>query len=155
MKTTTHLFRLAFGLFVTLSFALASCSSDDDDDDQPSNIVQLQNSTLTPDQEEHTVISTATGTFSGTYDRTTKIITYNISWNGITPINMHFHRGELKKSGPVVIPIDGPYTSAITNAKTPPLTEAQETEMLAGLWYVNVHSDQYKNGEIRGQVRPQ
>ncbi|WP_165864994.1 CHRD domain-containing protein [Rufibacter latericius] len=155
MKTRDKIFRLAVGLFFTLSFVMSSCSSDDDGD-QPSNIVQLQNSTLTSDQEEVPNGSTATGTFTGTYDRNTKIITYSLSWNGITPTNMHFHKGELKKSGPVVIPIgQAPYTSPITNAQTRMLTNAEEADMLAGLWYVNVHSAANPGGEIRGQVRPQ
>ena len=32
------------------------------------------------------------------------------------------------------------------------LTDAQEADLLAGLWYVNVHSTTFGPGEIRGQV---
>ena len=32
------------------------------------------------------------------------------------------------------------------------LTEAQATDLLAGKWYVNVHTEANKGGEIRGQV---
>jgi hypothetical protein len=34
------------------------------------------------------------------------------------------------------------------------LTDAQYQAYLAGNFYVNVHSDAYKGGEIRAQLRP-
>jgi hypothetical protein len=30
--------------------------------------------------------------------------------------------------------------------------EACEADLLAGLWYINIHSDEHQNGEIRGQI---
>jgi hypothetical protein len=35
------------------------------------------------------------------------------------------------------------------------ITDAQETQLLDGLWYVNVHSTANPGGEIRGQVVPE
>jgi hypothetical protein len=32
--------------------------------------------------------------------------------------------------------------------------EACEDDLLAGLWYVNIHSTEHENGEIRGQILP-
>ena len=32
--------------------------------------------------------------------------------------------------------------------------EACEADLLAGLWYVNIHSTEHENGEIRGQILP-
>lgn len=32
--------------------------------------------------------------------------------------------------------------------------EACESDLLAGLWYVNIHSTEHENGEIRGQILP-
>ncbi|MEP7029817.1 MAG: CHRD domain-containing protein, partial [Pseudolabrys sp.] len=32
------------------------------------------------------------------------------------------------------------------------LTDAQEADMMAGKWYVNVHTANNKGGEIRGQL---
>ena len=33
-----------------------------------------------------------------------------------------------------------------------PLTDAQAEELMAGKWYVNIHTAANKAGEIRGQV---
>jgi hypothetical protein len=32
------------------------------------------------------------------------------------------------------------------------LTDAQANDLMAGLYYVNIHTDTYPNGELRGQV---
>ena len=34
------------------------------------------------------------------------------------------------------------------------LTKQQADEVLSGLWYVNVMTDKYPDGEIRGQIVP-
>jgi hypothetical protein len=34
------------------------------------------------------------------------------------------------------------------------LTDAQAAELMAGLWYVNLHTARYPGGEIRGQLEP-
>ncbi len=151
MKTMNTFSKLAFGLLVSLSFALGSCSSDDDDD-QPSNIVQFEDADLTGDEETPPNNSSAMGTFSGSYNRNTKILTYTITHMGITPTNMHFHKGEPGVPGGVVFPIgSSPWTSPI-NDQTPALTADQEADLLAGKWYVNIHSAAYPAGELRGQV---
>jgi hypothetical protein len=33
------------------------------------------------------------------------------------------------------------------------LTDAQEQQLLAGQWYVNIHTAAHPDGEIRGQVQ--
>jgi hypothetical protein len=32
------------------------------------------------------------------------------------------------------------------------LTDAQAADLMAGLWYVNNHTEAYKGGELRGQL---
>lgn len=153
MKTRNNFARLAFGLLVSLSF-ISSCSSDDDDE-TPTNIIKMQNATIRGSEEVPANSSQATGTFTGTYDQDTKILSYTITYSGLTATNMHFHRGDVGVSGPVVIPIGAtPFTSPITS-QTPALTADQEAELLGGKWYVNIHSAQFPAGEIRAQVRRQ
>lgn len=73
---------------------------------------------------------------------------------GISGISAHIHEGAPGKNGPVVIPLvktsDGVW-SVPAGSK---LTDAQYKSYEAGDLYVNVHSDAYKNGEIRAQMKP-
>ncbi len=138
-------------LMGVLAFVSSSCDDDDDDDNTP-NLVQFNNLALTGNAEDPPNNSTATGTFNGTYNEDTNILTYTITFSGLTPTAMHFHKGAIGVSGGVEVPIGSmPYTSPVTG-QTPALTAAQETDLMAGLWYVNVHSSQFPGGEIRAQL---
>ena len=144
---TTFLQMAAYSL-VLATVLFSACK----DDDEPSNEVKFNNITINGEQEAPNPINTtATGNINATYNKTTKIITYTITFNGLTPINMHFHKGAPGVAGGIEIPIPGPYTSPLRGTTTA-LTAEQETELLAGNWYVNIHSDAYKGGEIRGQM---
>jgi hypothetical protein len=132
---------------------LSSCDDSDDDDTMKTDVVNLHSS-LTGAQEVPANNSQATANFDGSYDKGTKILSYTITFNGITPTGMHFHKGEVGQSGPIVVPIgSAPYTSPVQGQSTP-LTADQETDLLAGKWYVNIHSSQFPNGEIRAQILP-
>lgn len=90
-----------------------------------------------------------TGTISGSYDDVTNLLDYNITWSNLTSSvsNRHFHIGAPGVSGDVAQAIDssGSATGVL-------LTAFQETDLLAGNWYVNVHTANFGGGEIRGQV---
>jgi hypothetical protein len=64
----------------------------------------------------------------------------------------HFHGPATSvQNGPVVIPIakagdQSPFKGSAT------LTQEQMTDLLAGRWYVNVHTPSHPPGEIRGQL---
>jgi len=95
--------------------------------------------------------SKGSGAVTATYDTASKMLSWKGSYKDLTgPATMaHFHAGEAGKNGPVVIPIS-PSASPFTGSAT--LTDAQAAELLAGKWYVNVHTEANKGGEIRGQV---
>ena len=95
--------------------------------------------------------SSGTGTLTATYDTTTKKLSWKGSYSGLTgpATAAHFHLGEPGKNGGVVVPIT-PATSPLDGSAT--LTDAQAADLLAGKWYVNVHTAANKGGEIRGQV---
>jgi hypothetical protein len=144
------------GLFLAVSFTAVSCDDDDDDDDTPANELRYQNLSLTGPKEVPANPSTNTGTINATYNKDTNVIQYTITWTGFTATNMHFHKGDPTVSGPVAlgipkVPATAPaFTSPITGSLT--LTDDQEVDLLAGLWYVNIHSQAYPGGEIRAQM---
>jgi len=96
--------------------------------------------------------SPATGAVTATYDDATKKLTWKGSYKDLTgpATAAHFHgpAGEGKNAG-VAIPI-APNGPEFEGSAT--LTDSQAHELLAGEWYVNVHTAANKGGEIRGQL---
>lgn len=96
--------------------------------------------------------STGTGSIEATYDPATKLLTWKGSYSGLTgPETMaHFHGPAAPGANAgVVVPVDAkksPFEGSAT------LTDAQAADLTAGKWYFNVHTEQNKAGEIRGQM---
>lgn len=110
---------------------------------------------LTGAQEVPFVSTTATGT--GTFLLTSAGLQYDITLanlSGSLITGAHFHRGATGVSGPVLEPIT--FNSDLHAFGTwTDLTESERDDILNGLIYVNVHTQAYPNGEIRGQVLPE
>jgi len=98
-------------------------------------------------------IGSGTGSISGDYDAATNILNYTLEWSGLTSDvnNIHFHLGAPGVSGGVQLGVPSPWSSPQTGSGIA-LSDAQEANLLAGNWYVNVHTDDFGGGEIRGQV---
>jgi hypothetical protein len=97
--------------------------------------------------------SKATGAVDATYDTTSKKLTWTITDAGLTgpATAAHFHGpAEAGKNAPPAVTIAAPATSPIKGEAT--LTDAQASDLQGGRWYVNVHTEANKGGEIRGQV---
>ena len=98
------------------------------------------------------VDSKGTGSVTATFDTASK----KLSWKGtVTGLSgpataAHFHSGEVGKNGGVTLPIAGADKDSFEGSAT--LTDAQAEELMAGKWYVNVHTAANKSGEVRGQV---
>ena len=96
--------------------------------------------------------SAGKGTADIDFDPATKKLTWKLTYSGLTgPATMaHFHGpAEAGKNAGVAVPIT-PATSGSEGSAT--LTDAQAADLLAGKYYVNIHTEANKGGEIRGQV---
>ncbi len=60
--------------------------------------------------------------------------------------------GRRKVSGPIVIPLCGPSCTSPVTGGPVTLTTDQIKDLLAGRYYVNVHTARNPAGEIRGQI---
>lgn len=99
--------------------------------------------------------SPATGVAQVSYDDVSNLLTWDISWTTNllgTETAMHFH-------GPAAAGANAGVTQGIGVGSNPAvgsatITPAAGADLLAGLWYVNLHSSVETGGEIRGQVLP-
>jgi len=97
--------------------------------------------------------SNGTGSLQATYDTANKQLTYTVTYSGLTgnATAAHFHGpADPGKTAGVIVPVQGSVASPIKGTAT--LTDAQATDLLAGKWYFNIHTEANKPGEIRGQV---
>jgi len=88
-----------------------------------------------------------------TYDTESKALTWTITFDGLTgPATVaHFHGpAEAGKNAGVALLIGQKPTSPAKGSAM--LTDAQAADLMAGRWYVNVHTAANGGGEIRGQV---
>lgn len=98
--------------------------------------------------------STATGSGTLSFDDVTNNLAWNISFQGLVSTAAHFH-GPAPAGSNAGIQISlssgSPISPLVGSAV---LSADQETDLLNGLWYVNIHSSDYPLGEIRGQLLP-
>ena len=93
------------------------------------------------------------GTVEGLMNGQTRALTWTVSYTGLSgPVTAaHFHGPALVgQNAAVALPIGGNLASPIKGEAV--LSAAQAADLMAGRWYVNLHTAAHPNGEIRGQV---
>ncbi|MGY3489036.1 hypothetical protein ACVW1C_006919 [Bradyrhizobium sp. USDA 4011] len=97
--------------------------------------------------------SAGTGTADIDYDAATKKLSWKLTYSGLSgpATAAHFHGpAEAGKNAGVAVAIPNATSSPVEGSAT--LTDAQAADLLAGKYYVNVHTAANPGGEIRGQV---
>ena len=99
------------------------------------------------------VSSAATGNVETSYNMDTRVLQWTVTYSSLSgpATGGHFHGPAMPgTNAPVVLPFKGSLASPITGNAV--LTPAQASDLLAGRWYVNLHTAANPGGEIRGQV---
>jgi hypothetical protein len=144
MKTLFRLFVIS--IFVSV---MASCDDDDSNTSAGPSITTF-NATLNGASEVPGNNSTATGTAVLSFNNTTKTFSITVTHSIASPSGGHIHMGAAGVNGNVVFP----FTNLVSpiSFTSPALTAAQETDLKANLFYVNIHTAAFQGGEIRGQL---
>jgi hypothetical protein len=152
------------------ALALAACSGGGGDSgastpgnnlSQPgaqASVSELANTfaaTLTGAQEVPQRPSGATGSGTVVIDPATRQMSATLTTTAIAGTDAHIHQAQPGLNGPIIFPLtetargSGIWTTRST------LSEAQFNAFRAGDFYFNVHSLNFTDGEIRGQILPQ
>ncbi len=120
-------------------------------------------STLTPEAEIPLATAPgASGSAAIVLDTDTSEFSWVIEFKGLTgsATAAHFHKGEVDEAGPVEFNLETDsgvifdgigQTSGIFSGGTT-LSSTEIDDVLAGLWYINIHTDINPSGELRGQI---
>jgi hypothetical protein len=119
--------------------------------------VQTYKTTLSGSSEVPPVQSAGKGAAAVNLDPATKQISWRVEYSGLSgPAKAaHIHCGAAAgQNAGVAVPLGtgDQLKSPITGSGT--MTDAQIADLTAGKCYVNIHTDQHKGGEVRGQLAP-
>lgn len=129
---------------------LSSCSKDEKKIITPSN--KYAGTSVLNGANEVFSHSNKTGSVTGTYDSGTKtlnITVVHVIGDGLVT-DGHLHTGASTVNGAVSKLFTSSLNSPIQQTLT--LTAQEETDLLAGNLYINLHSVAFPKGEIRGQL---
>jgi len=152
MKSKT-LFAL---LALSLISLLQACKKDTNNNTTNTDVVYNIAASLSGANEVPANATTGTGTVTGTYNATSNMLAYSVTWSGLTGTATagHFHSPALAgaNASPLIFFNLNNNANAGTATGSILLTETQEQDLLAGKFYANIHTQANQGGEIRGQV---
>lgn len=96
-----------------------------------------------------------TGLVEAGFDTETRILSWSVTYEGLSGplIAAHIHGpAKARSNAGIVIGLDPVSLSPLVGSAT--LSAAQADELLAGLYYVNLHTELHPGGELRAQLTP-
>ena len=139
----TFMFLITIFIFGAL---FVSCDDDDDKDNVLIFKAMLKGSSEVPSNT-----STATGNTILTFNSITMKFNAVTTYSGLEPTGGHIHMAAVGENGAVVYPFGNNLSSPIT-FQSGVLTEEQVTALMSEMLYVNLHTEAFPGGEIRGQL---
>lgn len=145
--------------FIFAAFFIASC---EEDDITETGFYAASALPMDGGQETPPVVTSASGTINATYSIYTKVLTFTINWTGLSgvPAAAHIHGTATKGYAAGIVqnlwtapnatlfPASGKYSGSMFVDGV----HIKEEQLLAGAYYINLHTALRPAGEIRGQI---
>ncbi len=147
MLIRTTVFRTA-PTAILLAIALAGCGAM-----RPSEKIDIYEASMTGSQEVPPVTSMADGMAEVQLNTHTNKLSWKVTYRGLSgpAVAGHIHGPAAPgQSAGVVIPFTNVATQPVAGETT--VTAQQIADLVAGRWYVNIHTPAHPGGEIRGQL---
>lgn len=132
-----------------LAVAVAGCAPI-----RPSQKIDIWEATLVGAEEVPPVGTDGRGMAEVQFNTNTSVISWKLTYSGLsgpaTAAHIHGPAGVGQNAG-VAVPFVNVAMQPVQGQAT--LTAAQVADLVAGRWYVNVHTPAHPGGEIRGQLR--
>ena len=100
--------------------------------------------------------SAARGEMSAVYRPTTKVLEWRLSFGGLSgPVTWAYFHGPdgVGNDDAAIAPINATAENSPARGGYT-LTDRQAADLLAGRWYVNIKTEKFPDGEIRGALAP-
>ena len=162
------LIRLTALSSIVLAFIITFVSCEKIAEEKKTSDYEKKGIVMTGTNEVPQSTSTALGNLDVTYSKETRTLNWSVTWSGLTgPVSlMHIHGTAPKgyTASPVqniITPSNGIF---VPNSTTFPATGklsgtmqvdgvvVKEMDLLNGMYYLNIHTAAWPNGEIRGQI---
>lgn len=104
---------------------------------------------LTGDQQVPPVVTAASGECTASLDAGATELTVECTHDVVDPTMAHIHQAPIGENGPIrfVLPDPGSPFQLVTE-----MTPRDVADLMAGFFYVNVHTEENPDGEVRGQI---
>jgi hypothetical protein len=139
-----------FARILAAAILFVGFSACDDNNDSNGPATRTFTATLTGANEVPPNASDATATATLVLNEDTNEFDLTVPYSGITATAAHIHKGAVGVAGPAVFPITD-LTSPLTLTDVA-ISATEEADLKNGLYYVNIHSADHPEGEIRGQL---
>ncbi len=162
------LIRLTALASIVLAFTIAFISCEKIAEEKKTTDYEKKGIVLTGSNETPGTPSTALGLMDVTYSKETRILTWSVSWSGLTgPVSlMHIHglapkgfaanvvQNIITPSNGIFVPnaTNFPATGKVSGTTLVDGSIIKELDLLNGLYYMNIHTTTYPSGEIRAQI---
>lgn len=124
-----------------------------------SNVVSKKGVVLSGANEFPSNASTASGTVDYSYNKTTKLFSFFLTWNNLSDnaTGSHIHGPAPKGTNASIVfdffqKIQKTKSGSFSNSVLVDGTSIKEADLLAGKYYFNMHSAPFPAGEIRAQI---